>query len=82
MSEIERVPILNFFQIIARYTMVWWPSRICAILNLVIMFGYGMIDCVVGGQMISAVADGNVSIAVGVVIVAVSTFSVMLHGTS
>lgn len=52
--------------------MGWWPSRICALLNLVIMFGYGMIDCVVGGQMISAVADGNVSIAVGVVIVAVS----------
>lgn len=27
--------------------MGWWPSRICVILNLVIMLGYGMIDCVV-----------------------------------
>lgn len=57
--------------IIARYTMGWWPSRICVLLNLVIMLGYGMIDCVIGGQMLSAVADNNMTIIVGIIIVAV-----------
>lgn len=53
--------------------MGWWPSRLVVVLNLIIMVGYGMIDCVVGGQMISAVAGGqNLSIVVGVIIVAVS----------
>lgn len=53
--------------------MGWWPSRICAVLNVVIMLGYGMIDTVVGGQILSAVAGGKVSVTVGVVIIAVST---------
>ncbi|KAK4501611.1 hypothetical protein PRZ48_007420 [Zasmidium cellare] len=60
--------------------MGWWPSRICALLNLVIMFGYGMIDTVVGGQMLSAVANGDVSIAVGVVIVAVICWLITVMG--
>lgn len=33
---------------------------------------YGMIDCVIGGQLLSAVADNDMSIIVGVIIVAVS----------
>ena len=57
----------------ARYHMGWWPSRICVVLNLVIMLGYGMIDTVVGGQMLSAISGGSTSIVVGVIIVAVST---------
>lgn len=63
----------NRTMIIARYSMGWWPSRICAVLNVVIMLGYGMIDTVVGGQILSAVAGGGVSVTVGVVIIAVST---------
>ncbi|KAI5365053.1 Putative purine-cytosine permease [Septoria linicola] len=70
----------NRTMIIARYSMGWWPSRICVVLNLVIMLGYGMIDCVVGGQMLSAIAGGNVSVIVGVIIVAVITWSVTVIG--
>lgn len=51
--------------------MGWWPSRICVLLNLVIMLGYGMIDCVIGGQILSAVANNDMSVIVGVIIVAV-----------
>lgn len=34
------------------------------------MVGYGTIDCIIGGQVLSAVSGGGMSIAVGVVIVA------------
>lgn len=61
----------NRTMVIARYSMGWWPSRICGVLNIIIMLGYGMIDCVVGGQMLSAISGGSVSIIVGVVLVAV-----------
>lgn len=53
--------------------MGWWPSRICVLLNMVIMLGYGMIDCVIGGQILSAVAGNNMSVVVGIIIVAVSS---------
>ena len=45
--------------------MGWWPSKIIVILNLIQMIGYGLIDCVVGGQILSAVTPGGMSVAVG-----------------
>jgi purine-cytosine permease-like protein len=45
--------------------MGWWPSKIIVLLNLVQMIGYCLIDCVVGGQILSAVSPGGMSVAVG-----------------
>lgn len=46
--------------------MGWWPSKLIVILNLIQMLGYGLIDCVVGGQILSAVSPhGNMTVAVG-----------------
>jgi len=67
-------------QVVARYFMGYWPSKICALLNIVIMLGYGMIDCLIGGQVLSAVADGKLSIVVGTVIVAVVSLVVVVFG--
>lgn len=47
------------------------PSKICTLLQIILMVGYGTIDCIVGGQVLSAVSGGSMSIAVGVVIIAV-----------
>jgi purine-cytosine permease-like protein len=44
------------------------------------MVGYGMIDCVIGGQMLSAVSGGGMSIIVGIVIVAVISWVVAVFG--
>lgn len=45
--------------------MGWWPSKIVVLLNLIQMIGYCLIDCVVGGQILSAVSPGGMSVAVG-----------------
>ena len=46
--------------------MGWWPSKVVVILNLIQMIGYSLIDCVVGGQILSAVSpNGSMSVAVG-----------------
>ena len=46
--------------------MGWWPSKVVVILNLIQMIGYCLIDCVVGGQILSAVSpNGSMSVAVG-----------------
>ena len=62
--------------------MGYWPSKICALLNIVIMLGYGMIDCVVGGQVLSAVSGGSMSVVVGIIIVAIITWIVVVFGMS
>ncbi|KAJ6442153.1 zinc finger domain-containing protein [Purpureocillium lavendulum] len=70
----------NRTMVVARYFMGYWPSKICALLNIVIMLGYGMIDCLIGGQVLSAVADGKMTIIVGTIIVAVVSLLVVVFG--
>jgi purine-cytosine permease-like protein len=69
-------------KIVARFFMGYWPSKLCCILNVVIMIGYGMIDCVVSGQVLSAVSEGSISIVVGIVIVAIISLVVAVFGMS
>ena len=59
--------------------MGWWPSRLCVILNLVIMIGYGLVDSVVGGLILSAV-NGHMTPIVGIVIISLMTWLVATFG--
>lgn len=68
--------------IVARYFMGYYPAKICALLNIVILIGYGLINCIVGGQILSAVADGNLTIVVGIIIVALVSWVVATFGMS
>ncbi|CAI7641857.1 unnamed protein product [Penicillium pancosmium] len=70
----------NRTMVVARYFMGYYPSKICALLNIIIMLGYGMVDSIVGGQVLSAVAGNNMTVAVGVVIIVVVTWIVVLFG--
>jgi hypothetical protein len=51
--------------------MGWWPSKVVVLLNIIVFLGYGMIDCVVAGQILSAVANGSMSLVVGIIVVAI-----------
>lgn len=53
------------------------------VLNIIVLLGYAMIDCVVGGQILSAVSpNGSMSTVVGIIIVAVITWAVTTFGIS
>lgn len=60
--------------------MGYWPSKIACFLNIVIMVGYGTIDCIIGGQILSAVSGGSMSIVVGIIIVALVSWIVAVFG--
>ena len=69
--------------IFTRYTFGWWPSKLIVILNLIVLLGYSMIDLVVAGQILSAVSvHGNLSVVVGIVIVAVISWVITTFGIS
>ncbi|KAJ5698511.1 hypothetical protein N7462_000516 [Penicillium macrosclerotiorum] len=70
----------NRTMVVARYFMGYYPSKIACLLNIIIMLGYGMIDCLVGGQVLSAVAGGSMSVVVGIIIIAIVTWVVVLFG--
>ncbi|KAF1930635.1 purine-cytosine permease FCY21 [Didymella exigua CBS 183.55] len=70
----------NRTMIFSRYSMGWWPSKIVVVLNIIVLLGYGMIDCVVAGQILSAVSGERMSVVVGIVIVAVIAWAITTFG--
>jgi NCS1 nucleoside transporter family len=73
----------NRTMIFARFTMGWFPSKLVVILNIIVLLGYSLIDCVVAGQILSAVSPNNsLSIVVGIIIVAVMTWGITTFGYS
>ncbi|KAL8763248.1 MAG: hypothetical protein Q9184_000888 [Pyrenodesmia sp. 2 TL-2023] len=70
----------NRTMIVARYFMGYWPAKLACVLNMILMTGYGIIDCIIGGQILSAVSGGGMSILVGIVIVALVSWVVAAFG--
>ncbi|KAA8566973.1 hypothetical protein EYC84_010068 [Monilinia fructicola] len=71
----------NRTQIVGRYFMGYWPSKIACCCNVVQQVGFGTIGCIITGQMITAVNGGSLSLAVGCIIAAlciglVATFGI------
>lgn len=60
--------------------MGYWPSKLTTVLNIIIMIGYNVISCILGGQILSAVSGGSMSIVVGIVITAIMSWSVAVFG--
>lgn len=52
-----------------RFFMGYWPSKILCFLNIILMSGYATLDGIIGGQVLSAVSDGKMTVIVGIIIV-------------
>ena len=62
--------------------MGYWPAKLIAVLNAILMVGYGVISCIIAGQMLSAVNGGHMTIIVGIVVAAIIIGLVALFGIS
>ena len=60
--------------------MGYWPSKLIAVLNIILMLGYVLISCIIGGQILSAVSGGSMSVVVGIVIITVITWTIAVFG--
>ncbi|CAL8581171.1 Vitamin B6 transporter [Xanthoria parietina] len=60
----------NRTMILGRYFMGYWPSKLACILNIILQIGWGIIGCIIAGQMFSAINGKGLTIAVGCVIAA------------
>ncbi|GAQ10843.1 purine-cytosine permease fcyB [Aspergillus lentulus] len=59
--------------VMSRYFMGYHPNKICCSLNVLTNLGYGMINAMVGGQILSKLSGGSVSVIVGIIIVALGS---------
>ncbi|KAK0670462.1 putative purine-cytosine permease [Cercophora samala] len=64
----------------ARYSFGRYIVSIPVFLNLATMTGFCIIIAVIGGQCLSAVADGNLSVTVGIVIISLVTLVISFCG--
>lgn len=56
------------------------PSKFCCCLNVLTNLGYGMMSAMVGGQLLSQMTDGAVSVVIGIIIVALVSLVVATFG--
>ncbi|KAH7399206.1 permease for cytosine/purines, uracil, thiamine, allantoin-domain-containing protein [Phaeosphaeria sp. MPI-PUGE-AT-0046c] len=56
---------------VSRYAFGWWPNKVIAALNTIVQIGWAAVACITGGLALTAVADGHISLIVGIVILAV-----------
>ncbi|KAJ5917399.1 hypothetical protein N7466_010953 [Penicillium verhagenii] len=66
--------------IVSRYFMGYYPSKVCCALNIFTNLGYSMINSVVGGQVISMVSGERISVLVGIVVVAFTSWVMAMFG--
>jgi Permease for cytosine/purines, uracil, thiamine, allantoin len=65
---------------VSRFSFGWYPNKLIAVLNTVQQLGWAGVACITAGLALQAVADGGISIAVGVVIVAVVSLLISFVG--
>lgn len=62
--------------------MGYWPAKLITVLNIILLIGWSVINSILGGQILSAISDGSMSIAVGIVIIALISWAVAVFGMS
>lgn len=65
---------------VSRYSFGWWPNKVVALLNGIQQMGWAAVSCITGGLALTAVADGHVSLVVGIIILAVVALFISFVG--
>lgn len=60
--------------------MGYYPSKVCIALNILTNLGYSMVNCVTGGQILEKISSGNISVLVGIIVVAFSSWAMAMFG--
>ncbi|KAI1113709.1 permease for cytosine/purines, uracil, thiamine, allantoin-domain-containing protein [Nemania sp. NC0429] len=65
---------------VSRYSFGWWPNKLIAVLNVIVQIGWAAVACITGGLALAAVADGHLSLIVGIVILAIVAVLISIVG--
>lgn len=65
---------------VSRFSFGWYPNKLIAFLNTIVQIGWASVACITGGLALTAVADGHISLIVGIVILAVVATAISFVG--
>ncbi|SCV00780.1 LANO_0F08548g1_1 [Lachancea nothofagi CBS 11611] len=64
----------------ARYLFGWYFVKFVALVSIIGVMGWSIVNCVVGGEMLAAISDNKIPIWVGIIIVTALSFLVAIFG--
>ncbi|SCU93542.1 LADA_0G03664g1_1 [Lachancea dasiensis] len=64
----------------ARYLFGWYFVKFVALVSIIGVMGWSIVNCVVGGEMLAAVSDDKIPLWVGIIIVTALSFLVAIFG--
>lgn len=64
----------------ARYSFGFWGAKLCSVLSIIVAGGFGVVNIVIAGQLLSAVSDYTMTVSVGCIIVTVISYVVSIFG--
>lgn len=65
---------------VSRYAFGIWGAKLCGLFNIVVNIGFATIDCIVAGQLITAVSGGTVTTVAGIVILCGGAYIISFFG--
>ncbi|CDO54614.1 hypothetical protein DV495_003310 [Geotrichum candidum] len=66
--------------VLSRFMFGWWPAKLIALLNVITLLGWSVVNSITGGQILAALSDNKVPIEVGIVIITVVSLFVAIFG--
>lgn len=64
----------------SRYSFGFWGAKLCAALGVMVAGGFGVVNIVITGQLLSAVSDYTMTVSVGCMIVTIVSYLVCIFG--
>lgn len=64
----------------ARFLFGWWAVKAVCVASIVGVMGWSVVNCVVGGQILSAMSEGKVPLIVAIVVIAVTSLLAAVGG--
>lgn len=64
----------------SRYSFGFYGAKLCACLSIIVAGGFGVVNIVITGQLLSAVSDYKMTVSVGCIIVTLISYLVCIFG--
>jgi len=64
----------------SRYSFGFYGAKLCSVLSIIVAGGFGVVNIVITGQLLSAVSNYTMTVSVGCIIVTVVSYVVSIFG--
>ncbi|KAF3989839.1 hypothetical protein FT663_03375 [Candidozyma haemuli var. vulneris] len=64
----------------ARFLFGWWSVKLVCLVSIIGVMGWSVVNCVVGGQILSSMSDGKVPLIAAIIIIASVSLLVSIGG--